>query len=206
MKNLNPTGIVSKIEKDGKVFQIQTEYLRKPRPKIKSSIVSDGKVINTVEKKWDEGIQSEMDLEEVEKCIRLLHREVTDKLKAKKERRRLKEFSFSDFLNLWRRISEIREVKNVLVAKDDGALLFSDLEKGRSEQLSKIIACANELALNFSFFSDVGGFQGGVLDFLGDKMTWIFHENKAWALFFEEGIDLELVIRSIRKLIRGEND
>ncbi len=206
MKNFTPTGIVSKVERDGKVFQVQTEFLRRPRPKIKTSIVSEGKVVDSLEKEWEKKIQSEKDLEEVEKNIRVQHRKFLNKLKAKKERNRQKELSFSEFLKLWQKISEVKGIKNVLVAKDDGVLLFSDFEKNKSDQVSRIIAGANGLGLNFTILSKVGGFQGGVLDFFGEKIVWVFHDNKGWALFLERGVNLDLAMESIKKVLRGGND
>jgi len=206
MKDFNPTGIVSQVEKDGRVFQVQTEYLKRPRPKIKTSIISGGKVVDKVERTWDKNIRTEADLTEVEKNIKVQHRETLRKLQGKKSKARTPELSFLNFLRLWQKISGVKGIKNVLVSKDDGILLFSNFEKEKSEQLSRIIASANLFAKNLSFLSNVGGFQGGLLDFWGEKVTWIFHENKGWALILERGIDLDLAMESIKGVLRGGDD
>ena len=104
------------------------------------------------------------------------------------------------FLKIWQKISEVGEIRNVLVSDEEGKVLYTDAERKKAESLSQIISSGTNLALTLRENSNLGNFLGGYLEFFEDKLAWIYHEKKFWGLFLEEKIDWESSLEKIKKI------
>src|SRR3972149_5978240 len=67
-----PAGRTSSVTWEGKIFQVQTEFVTRPNPKVVSSIILDGKLIHKVEKPWKGEIKAE-EQKEVEQFLKKEH-------------------------------------------------------------------------------------------------------------------------------------
>ena len=110
------------------------------------------------------------------------------------------------FLKIWQKISEVGEIRNVLVSDEEGKVLYTDAERKKAESLSQIISSGTNLALTLRENSNLGNFLGGYLEFFEDKLAWIYHEKKFWGLFLsqdalaEAKIDWESSLEKIKKI------
>jgi len=69
MSTLNPAGRLSKVDKGGKIFQIQTEFYHRPRRKITSTVILNGEIQNKVDTLWEEQLITDEDLRKIEKAL-----------------------------------------------------------------------------------------------------------------------------------------
>lgn len=67
-------GKLGSFQKDGNLFQVQTEFAQRPRPRVTSSVVLDGRTIHKVDKEWPGDLTSEKGRAELDSFIAAQHR------------------------------------------------------------------------------------------------------------------------------------
>lgn len=78
---LIPAGRTSEVAKGDAKFQIQTEYAGSPRPRITTTIFSQGRVLHKVEKGIEKPIESLEEMHRVEDIIRSQHNQIAKTLR-----------------------------------------------------------------------------------------------------------------------------
>ena len=76
MSGFLPAGRLSKVEEDGVVLQIQTEFSYRPHARVTTSVFLDGVVLHKVQKDWEAPTESEPQQMALEKFINFQHSEV----------------------------------------------------------------------------------------------------------------------------------
>jgi len=85
MNKFLPAGRLSKVEEDGVVIQVQTEFSWRPHPRIATSVSLDGVVIHKVQKEWKDPVETESQQTAVEGVINRQHDEVVSIIESQKQ-------------------------------------------------------------------------------------------------------------------------
>jgi hypothetical protein len=85
MNKFLPAGRLSKVEEDGVVIQVQTEFSWRPHPRIATSVSLDGVVIHKVQKDWQDPVETESQQTAVERFINRQHDEVISIIESQKQ-------------------------------------------------------------------------------------------------------------------------
>jgi hypothetical protein len=84
MSSFLPAGRLSKVEEDGIVIQIQTEFSPRPHPRIATSVSLDGVILHKVQKDWEAPVETEQQRTALEKFIARQHGEVVSIVESQK--------------------------------------------------------------------------------------------------------------------------
>jgi len=196
---ITPAGRTSSVTWEGKIFQVQTEFVTRPNPKVVSSIILDGKLIHKVEKSWKGGTKAE-DQEEIEQFLKKEHEKVARALKKNP-------YDFlsggkEDFQSQVQRLSELKEIDNPFILMYDGSLLFSDKkDEVFLDKFCKTIPQALRLASALTDSSKLGEIRAGVLDYPPDKVIWIYYNDRVWAAFLKKGSPVDETLQKMGNLI-----
>ena len=78
-----PQGKLGSHRVGDKLFQVQTEFARRPRQRVTSSVVLDGRTIHKTDKEWSGDLEIEADREGLDQCIAEQHKETMAMIKEK---------------------------------------------------------------------------------------------------------------------------
>jgi len=194
-----PAGRTSSVTWEGKIFQVQTEFVTRPNPKAISSIILNGKLIHKVEKTWKGEIKAE-DQEEIEQFLKKEHEKVARALKKNP-------FDFlsggkEDFQTQVQKLSDLKEIENPFILMYDGSLLFPDKkDEVFLSKFSKTIAQALRLSSALADSSRLGEISAGILETPPDKIIWVYYNDRVWAAFLKKGFLVDEVLQKMGKLI-----
>ena len=153
MRFIAPAGRTSSVTWEGKTFQVQTEFVSRPNPRVVISILLDGKLVHKVEKAWvgklKEENQKEIEIflkKEHQSIARALKKNPYDFLQGEKE----------EFHRQIEKLSRLKEIKNPFVLRYNGLLLYPDKEDELLLEFSKILAQALRLGQALADSTKVG--------------------------------------------------
>lgn len=196
---ITPAGRTSSVTWERKTFQVQTEFVIRPNPKLVSSIILDGKLIHKVEKPWKGQVTLE-DQKEIEQFLKKEHEKIAQALKKNP-------YDFlsggkEDFQSQVRRLSELKGIDNPFIMMYDGSLLFPDKKDELfTEKFSKTIAQALRLASALTDSSRLGEIRAGILDLPPDKVIWIYYNDRVWSAFLKKGSPVDETLQKIGELV-----
>jgi hypothetical protein len=197
---ITPAGRTSSVTREGKVFQIQTEFVARPKPKAVTSIILEGKVIHKTEKMWN-GKLTEENQTKIEQFLRREHQGVASSLKKDP-------YDFlpgvkEKFQKQIEKLSRLKEIENSFISNYNGTLLYPPEKEDRYlHTLSKILAQALRLGQSLTDSSRVGEITSGVLDYPPHKVIWVFYHDKIWSAFLKKKADTYEVLRKMGELIQ----
>jgi hypothetical protein len=200
MNTLTPSGRLSKVEKGDKVFQIQTEFFHRPRPKIASTVILNGKTINKIESRWEEELITDEDLKKIEKAIRKQHQKVILIIEDQETREDSVPTAGSLMKKPWEILAEVVGIENLVVANAKGKVLFSDVNSTEREAFLKILSPVNKLTRFLSQTTRLGDFLGGQIKMEKEKMVWIFQNEKLCIAFLNQYMDFDSFSEKVKKL------
>jgi hypothetical protein len=200
MNTLTPSGRLSKVEKGDRIFQIQTEFFHRPKPKIASTVILNGKTINKIESRWEEELATDEDLKKIEKEIRKQHQKVimlvedqeTNEDKIPDEKPSIKK--------PWEMLTEDMGIENLVVADAKGKVIFSDVNSTEREAFLKILNPINKLTRFLSQTTRLGDILGGQIRMEKEKMVWIFQREKLCIAFLNQYMDFNSFSEKVKKL------
>ena len=82
-ENYIPSGRTSAVNKDGVVYQLQTEYVRHPKTRVVTTIFTQGQVLHKVEKEVTTVVSTIEEMHRVEDFIVGQHREISQIIKER---------------------------------------------------------------------------------------------------------------------------
>jgi hypothetical protein len=85
MNKFLPAGRLSKVEEDGVVIQVQTEFSWRPHYRIATSVSLGGVVIHKVQKDWKDPVETESQQTAVERFLNSQHDEVVSIIESQKQ-------------------------------------------------------------------------------------------------------------------------
>jgi len=83
MPDFIPPGRLSGYEHAGKTIQVQTEFATRPRPRVTTSVVLDGRIIHKIDRSWEEGVETEEARRDLESFLAGQHRQALELVKAR---------------------------------------------------------------------------------------------------------------------------
>jgi len=104
MNKFLPAGRLAKVEHDGVVIQIQTEFSWRPHPRIATGVFIDGVVIHKIQKDWDAPVDTDEQQRVVENFINRQHAEIVAIIESQKK----------DLVNRQKRISTEELLEKIL--------------------------------------------------------------------------------------------
>jgi hypothetical protein len=199
-----PAGRTSSVNFEGKIFQVQTEFVTRPNPKVVSSIILDGKLIHKVEKIW-KGKLNEENQEKLEQFLKKEHESVTRALKKNP-------FDFlsgeeGEFKDQIEKLSLLKEIENPFILRYNGSILYPEKKEDEFlKGLSKILAQALRIGQALTDSSKIGEIKSGVLDFPSHKIIWVYYNEKLWGAFLKKGSPIDDTIKTMGSLIQESNE
>jgi hypothetical protein len=195
-----PAGRTSSLTWEGKVFQVQTEFVTRPSPKVISSIILDGKLIHKVEKVWKERLNEE-NQGEIEQFLKKEHETVTKALK--KNPNDFLSGKTDEFRNLVEKLSLLKEIDNPFILRYNGTILYPEKKEDEFlKGLSKILAQALRLGQALTDSSKIGEVESGILECPPYRIIWVYYNEKLWAAFLKKGSPVDETIKTMGSLIQ----
>ena len=199
MNTLTPSGRLSKVEKGDKVFQIQTEFFHRPRPKIASTVILNGKTINKIESRWEK-LATDEDLKKLEKAIRKQHQKVILMIEDQETNEDKIPTEKPSMKKPWEMLTEVVGIENLVVADAKGKVIFSDVNSTEREAFLKILNPANKLTKFLSQSTRLGDILGGQIRMEKEKMVWIFQNEKLCIAFLNQYMDFDSFSKKVKNL------
>jgi hypothetical protein len=194
---ITPAGRTSSVTWEGKIFQVQTEFVTRTNPRAVSSIILDGKLIHKVEKSWKGEIKDE-DQKEIEQFLKKEHEKVARALK--KNPNDFLSGGKEDFQSQVQRLSELKEIDNPFILMYDGSPLFPE-DEVFLEKFSKTIAKALRLASALTDSSKLGEVRAGILECPPDRVIWVYYNDRVWAAFLKKGSPIDETLQKMGNLV-----
>lgn len=195
-----PAGRTSSLTWEGKTFQIQTEFVPRPKPRVVTSIILEGKVVHKMEKMWNGKLTEENQIK-IEQFLKREHQAVAGSLKKNP-------YDFlpgvkEEFQKQIKNLSKLNEIENPFILNYNGTLLYpSEKKDSYLDTLSKILAQTLRLGQSLTDSSRVGEITSGVLDHPPHKVIWVFYNDKIWSAFLKKGSDANESLRKMGELIQ----
>jgi len=83
MGDFIPPGRLSGYKHEGKTIQVQTEYAPRPRPRITTSVVLDGRIVHKLDRPWEDGVETGELQKALESTLAEQHRQAMEIVKTK---------------------------------------------------------------------------------------------------------------------------
>jgi len=83
MSDFIPPGRLSGHKYAGKTLQVQTEYATRPRPRVTTSVMLDGRIIHKIDRNWEEGVETDETKKLLESFLAEQHRQALELVKAR---------------------------------------------------------------------------------------------------------------------------
>jgi len=197
---ITPAGRTSSLTWEGKTFQVQTEFVVRPNPKVVTSILLEGKLIHKVEKLWN-GKLKEENVEKIEQFLKKEHQSIARALK--KNPYDFLEGEKEEFKNQIERLSKLKEIENPFILRYNGLLLYPDKkEDDLVDRFSKVLAQALRLGQALTDSSRVGEISSGILEYPPHRIIWVYYNEKLWAAFLKKDSPTDQSIKKMGTLIQ----
>jgi hypothetical protein len=200
MSPLNPSGRLSKVEQEDKVFQIQTEFYHRPTPKITTTVILNGKTMNKVDTPWDQELITDEDLRKIEKALRQQHQRVTQMIEGPGEKAKPDRAEDSPVKKPWERLSAAEGIENVAVTNDQGEVLYMRTDSPEMEAILTLVNRCTRLVRFLSRCTRLGDFAGGQIKLRKEKIAWIHQKDQLWIACLNQKIDLDSFLKQTREI------
>ncbi len=202
MSLLNPSGRLSKVDKGDRVFQIQTEFYHRPRRKITTTVILDGKMMNKVETTWKEELHTDEDMRRAERALRWQHQRVIQSIENQGKKRKPGRAADLLLTQSWKELSQLEGIEDLVVMNTQGEVLRDETDSGETENIIRLVRAGTRLAHFLSQSTNVGGPSGGRIVLQGETIAWVSREDRiciarlrqkmGWELFLEKARQVEI--------------
>jgi len=83
MGDFIPPGRLSGYKHAGKTIQVQTEYAPRPRPRVTTSVVLDGRIVHKLDRPWEDGVDTDELQKALESSLAEQHRQAMEMVKTR---------------------------------------------------------------------------------------------------------------------------
>lgn len=200
MSLLNPSGRLSKVEKEGKIFQIQTEFYHRPRPKITSTVIFNGETMNKVDTPWEEQLITDEDLRKIEKALRKQHQRVTQMMESQVAKAGKTQPEESPLVKSFKKLAEIEGVENIAVVDAQGEVLYRDRDSVHMKAMLKLLSPVTKLATFLSQSTRLGNLVGGQLKLNQERIAWVYQKEQLWGALVNQEIDFDSFFEKAKEI------
>jgi vacuolar-type H+-ATPase subunit I/STV1 len=202
-----PSGRTSRLVKGSVELQIQTEYAQWPNPRLTTSVISSGQVINKIQQDLPAPIATEKEKNRVEELLRQQHFEVIKILKGK---RASLELSAEDSrkietraLSLKEELSRIKGVERVYRLDNDGHFVSANLSEELREAFAEVFKSLNEILDIFSRLPN-GRREAGVCEIERGRLYLVSSGQECYFLLAEKNQSSATIERKIASVLKGK--
>lgn len=186
MSTYLPAGRLSKVEEDGVVIQIQTEFSWRPQPRVATSVCLDGVILHKIQRDWEAPVESEPQQRAVENFISRQHDEVVSIIEDQKSEliRTKRPVGVSAIL------SELIALKGINAAWCLTAKGIISLDSGGRELLPEYRAVFEGLVSLCSFLSTVqsiGDMIDGKIVLQEDSLLIVNKDERHFIVGYDQG-------------------
>jgi len=197
-------GRLSKVEENGVVIQIQTEFSWRPHPRIASTVSVGGAVIHKIQKDWEDPIETEEAKYSVEKFINRQHNEVVRIVDAQRHeffpQPEKKKRSLEDILTELLALEGINGAwcitEKGIISPDSGGRELLPEYKGVFEGLIEICTL-------LSTTSSAGRLVNGEILLESDSLIILRKEERHFVLGYEEMYDPDVILSKVGKKLEN---
>lgn len=187
------------MEKEDKVFQIQTEFYHRPHPKITSTVILDGEIINKVDTPWQEKLTTDEDLKKIEKALRKQHQSITQTIENKVAKVSKTHPKETPLMKSWKRLSRVEGIENLVVADAQGEILYPETKSRKMKAILKVLHPATKLATFLSRSTSLGNFLGGQLTQKKERVAWVYKKDRLWGTLLNQNLDFESFLEKTKQ-------
>lgn len=205
MSILSPSGRLSKVERGGKIFQIQTEFYHRPRPKITSTVILNGKIMNKVDTPWDEKLITDEDLKKIEKALRKQHQKVAQTVENQGAEVDKTQPEDPVLMKSLKKLSKVEGIENLVVMDVQGDVLYRRNDLPQMNAMLKVLCPATRLAKFLTQSTRLGNFLGGQLKLKGDRIAWVYQKGQLWGASLNRKIDFDSFLEKTKQIGRAKN-
>jgi len=152
--DLIPAGRTSRIVRGSTELQIQTEYAYRPKPRLTTSVISKGQIIQKIQQELSTPIATLEEKNKVEDLLRKQHMEVLNIIGSKKRKTDLtirdKPTLEATSLSLIDRLAAIEGVEKVYRINNAGEFDSSDVSTEFKKMFSAVFKSINDILEIFS--------------------------------------------------------
>jgi hypothetical protein len=200
MSVLNPSGRLSKVEKKGQVFQIQTEFYHRPRPKITSTVILNGRIMNKIDTPWEEKLITDEDLKKIEKALRKQHQKVAQMIENQEAKAVEPETQRPSMMKPPKKLYEVVGVENLVIADMQGEILYANTDSLKIKTLFRVLSSVNKLGKFLSQSTRLGDFLGGQIKSEKERIAWICQEDKLWVTSLDQKMDFDSFLERVKRM------
>jgi len=205
-ENYIPSGRTSAVNKDGIVYQLQTEYVRHPHTRVVTTIFTQGQVLHKIEKEVSTAVTTIDEMHRVEDFIKGQHREISLIIKerglptkpADSEKKRF----FSDSAPA-SRLKEVPGIERVYVVTKDGHIVG---DKSTTTQFKKMFRHVfRELPEMLKVFTAVPGRENrrekGIYEVEPNRILLVSTGQEYYLILINPGSDYNNLATSINEIL-----
>lgn len=200
MSPLNPSGRLSRVDKGGKIFQIQTEFYHRPRRKITSTVILNGEIQNKVDTLWEEQLRTDEDLKKVEKALRKQHQRVAQSVENQMADVGKTQPEDPLLMKSGKKHSKVEGIENLVVMDDQGKVLYRRNALPQMKAMLEVLCPATRLASFLSQSTRLGNFLGGQLRLKNERMAWVCQKGKLWGALLNPKMDFDSFLEKINQI------
>ena len=200
MTPIQPAGISSYLSWKDKKLYLQTEFALRPKPRITTTVSSEGEVLYKAEQIWEGGLKREDDKRKVEALTKKQHGKVKRLIQTKAEQI-LGERIKKPLPKFWEQVSKMEGIENIFAFDQEGKLLYQETEEGLSEKISKGIISTIQLSKFLSQISKLKDLNKGNITTEEFKLILFRRRENYFAVKLSPNRNLERAMSKIEKIL-----
>jgi hypothetical protein len=205
-----PVGRTS-LAKNGNVsYQVQTEYASRPFPRVTTTVLDNGRVIQKIEQRLDRPVESLAEQSHAEALIRQQHSEVMAIIQKDPSAKKRRVFDYCELevenAPLHKRLSTIPGFQHIYRLNPDGSFLNEKVARQFKKAFSSIFKQLQQIMELFPLIP--GGLmerQRGVYEVLRDRLYFISAGSECYFVTVRQSIKEVNFEAVIQKLLLTEN-
>lgn len=203
MSKFLPAGRLAKVEHDGVVIQIQTEFSWRPHPRIATGVFIDGVVIHKIQKDWDAPVETDEQQRVAENFINRQHAEVVGIIESQKRElvSRQRQTSTEDLLEKILRLEGVNAAwcmtRKGVISPDSGGRELLPEYKATFETLIDLCAM-------LSSNSSVGQLIDGNIVLQDDSLVILRREGRHYIVGYAPDFEPADILERVSKQV-GDN-
>jgi len=202
MNEFLPAGRLSKVTEDGVVVQIQTEFSKRPHPRIATTVCLDGVVLHKIQKDWEAPVESQEQQIAVEKFIGRQHGEVVTVVESRKGQI-VSGHKAQGTADVLEGIARVDGINGAWCLTDKGIVTIDSAGRELLPEYTAVFEGLISLCKFLSDFSTLGEATEGEIILDEEQMMILKREEKYYVVAFEPNCDTKSILRDLRSVMEN---
>ncbi len=188
------------MERENRVFQIQTEFYHRPTPKITTTVILNGKTMNKVDTPWQQELITDEDMRKIEKALRQQHQKVTQMIEDPEKKGKRARPQDSPVMKPWERLSQVQGIENLAVIDARGEFLYLKTDSPGMKAVLALLDPCTRLARFLSGCTRLGDSSGGQIKLKKERIAWVHQKDQLWVARLNDKIDFDSFFEKTRQV------